>query len=117
MSDPVAHPETITIAGGTYRLHKPKSAAQAATVLTAGLPAHVEAAAMIGLCADCHGIPWGGKALTYGERVFDVLMSKGATFQAITETGAALYGLAISVVLLEAEVAEVEGFTAAPQAG
>jgi hypothetical protein len=117
MSDPVTHPETITIAGGTYRLHKPKSAAQAATVLTASLPVHVEAAALIGLCSDCHGIPWGGKALTFGERVFDVLMGKGATFQTITATGATLYGLTASVVLMEAEVAEVEGFIAAPQAG
>jgi hypothetical protein len=117
MSDPVAHPETITIAGGTYRLHKPKSAAQAATVLGAELPVHVQAAAMIGLCADCHGVPWGGKALAFGERVFDVLMGKGATFQTITTTGATLYGLTASVVLLEAEVAEVEGFTAAPQDG
>ena len=44
-------------------------------------------------------------------------MGKGATFQTIATTGATLYGLTASVVLLEAEVAEVEGFTAAPQAG
>ena len=63
----------------------------------------------------------GGTPLSEGmakhERVFDVLMGKGATFQTITTTGATLYGLTASVVLMEAEVAEVEGFTAAPQAG
>jgi hypothetical protein len=118
-TDPVAAeaPASITLAGGTYRTHAPKSAARAASAFAGDLDRHVLAAAINGLCADCHGIPWQGKAGIFGERVFDHLQAKGVTFQEINEIGASLMGLATSVILLEREVAAAEDFTAAPQAG
>jgi hypothetical protein len=109
-------PTSIKLGGATYVVHKPRSAAQAASVFSGQLDHHTKNAAIIGLCTDAHGVPWQGKAVAFGERVFDALQAKGVTFQQINAAGDSLAELAVSVVLLEREVAAVEDFTAAPQA-
>jgi len=110
-------PDTVTIGGSTYKVHAPKSAARAASVFSSGLDAHVMAAAIIGLCVDCHGVPWQGKAQVFGERVFDALQAKRVGLESIHRIGGQLTDLAASVILFEQEVAGVEDFIEAPQAG
>ena len=116
MSTAPEAPAPIKLGGATYIVHKPRSAAQAASVFCGHLDRHTLSAAVIGLCTDAHGVPWQGKAVDFGERVFDALQAKGVTFQEINAVGDSLTDFAASVVLLEREVAAAEDFTAAPQA-